>query len=361
MPWPGSKEPRQWAMQPRTRVGTALLRPEDFSFKNLKDMTMIRGKMGLEFAFLEDEQMLQAIRMVIAAKGLHSTLDEGVKQESQLAADQKTEAVKAKAVMEVIGPRGGLPSTKGDLLDLASLLHVDVSECKNIDQIKRALRPMVQAFLQKPSGDGHSNRSGIADGAPAPTTPMAPGPSPSSATTTTAPATPVTWPMMGQLPPLARHVEQGALGNEICLLRSMMADLTAKAMGTDMMTSSTMNELANLRAHMATLEKLTAGQSSSSTSLPTAVKSPAAVERLTPKAMGAGPGVKVEEAFPKPAPPELLYSNSMSQQATPVDTYAEHRRAEGVKEEDLESEMHKIPITLEEVMTMDWTLEDTAS
>lgn len=48
---------------------------------------------------------------------------------------------------ELIGPRGGLPSLKADLVKLATLLHVPVLEKDRVEDLKKKLTPAVALMM----------------------------------------------------------------------------------------------------------------------------------------------------------------------------------------------------------------------
>ena len=50
------------------------------------------------------------------------------------------------AARSLLGPKGGLPTLKADLLRLATLLHVDVGPTETVEKIKQKLRPMVSTL-----------------------------------------------------------------------------------------------------------------------------------------------------------------------------------------------------------------------
>ena len=54
------------------------------------------------------------------------------------------EGKKNEALRQLIGPRGGLPTLKQDLLRLASLLHIKLDEKATVAEIKELCRPLVK-------------------------------------------------------------------------------------------------------------------------------------------------------------------------------------------------------------------------
>ena len=68
-----------------------------------------------------------------------------MEMEKQAATKDRAEMVKS-----FLGPKGGLPSLKGDLVKLAALLHIPVTVTDTIDDLKKKIRPLV-ADLKGPS------------------------------------------------------------------------------------------------------------------------------------------------------------------------------------------------------------------
>ena len=121
-----------------------------FTMANLGECIHLRGRLGLKVAFCEGpmlDGMMQAIPMKgMANKIRRAAQAEAVAEAKQLASDNKREA----EARMLIGPKGGLPTLRGDLVRLAALLHVPLGDKDTIDVIKEKVKPMVAILKEKP-------------------------------------------------------------------------------------------------------------------------------------------------------------------------------------------------------------------
>lgn len=123
-------------------------RNEEWS--NLKEAVWLRNRMGVKLAFVEDP-VLTGLLAAQASRGLASRIKAAAKREAQEEARLATDAGKAEEeARALIGPRGGLPALRQDLVRLAALLKVNVTEKMTIPQIKEAVKPMVEILKNKP-------------------------------------------------------------------------------------------------------------------------------------------------------------------------------------------------------------------
>lgn len=137
-----------------------------FTIQNLQDGVFLRNRLGLEMAFLEDQIMCMGMKAARSAKGMQSRIRaEAMVEAKKQAVVAKTAGRQQLAVRELIGPRGGLPTLRGDLLKLAALLNVELDEKATVEQIKKAVRPMVKLMM-----DGKE----FEKDPPAPATPVKP-------------------------------------------------------------------------------------------------------------------------------------------------------------------------------------------
>ncbi|CAE6915744.1 RE2 [Symbiodinium sp. CCMP2592] len=74
---------------------------------------------------------------------IHGQLVEKLKKE---AAEKKTREEQLTAARALLGPKGGLPTLKQDLIRLATLLHVEVSAQDTVEKLKNKLRPTLDAL-----------------------------------------------------------------------------------------------------------------------------------------------------------------------------------------------------------------------
>ncbi|CAE7358421.1 agaA [Symbiodinium sp. CCMP2456] len=114
----------------------------------LSSMTWFRNRFGLRFSFLEDP-FLQGMLAVTSTKGHSARVRAAMVKEAQQEAAK--EADRMQVARSLIGPRGGLPTLKADLLRLAALLEVKVSERDKVDDLKAKLRPMVALLKNETS------------------------------------------------------------------------------------------------------------------------------------------------------------------------------------------------------------------
>ena len=116
----------------------------------MKECCYLRDRLGIRLAFLEDPALsgMLAARSTKGVKAaIHNQLVQKLKEE---AAVKKAKGEELKAARKLLGPRGGLPTLKEDLLRLATLLHVEVAAGDTVDKLKDKLRPMVGVLKGTP-------------------------------------------------------------------------------------------------------------------------------------------------------------------------------------------------------------------
>ena len=128
-----------------------------YTTKNVLELGQFRNRVGLDFAFMEDN-LLQGMLAARSGKGIKAQLKREAIQEAQIEAEEAAKrGEKQLAVRELIGPKGGLPTLKGDLVKLAALLNIPVDTKMTIDDLKKACRPIVQDILNKPGSKASSS------------------------------------------------------------------------------------------------------------------------------------------------------------------------------------------------------------
>lgn len=158
-PWPASstleaweEQAKQMALQFRTlpRAHYAKAASEKkFTARHLLEMTWLRNRLGLKLCFLEDP-LLQGMLAGRAQKGLASQIKkEAAEEAKQLAIEAKAKGKTQNMVREILGPRGGLPTLRCDLLKLAALMDVKVDGC-TVAEMKDRLRPLVHQMYVSP-------------------------------------------------------------------------------------------------------------------------------------------------------------------------------------------------------------------
>ena len=109
-------------------------------------------------AFLEDP----LLAVMLAAKGVRG-ISSRVKAQAQIEAKENAKKLEAEgkqleAARALLGPRGGLPTLRRDLLQLAALVHVEVGEKDTVEMIKQKIRPVVQSIMVGSSGSSSKDK-----------------------------------------------------------------------------------------------------------------------------------------------------------------------------------------------------------
>lgn len=159
LPYPSTSTVEKWLSQAEQQVSQKTLSSKhlDFAWKNwrynmanLGECIHLRGRLGLRTAFCEDpllDGMLQAIHV----KGLASRVKKAAHEEALAEARLKSNKVeREEEARTLIGPKGGLPTLRRDLVKLAGLLHVEMDEKDTIETLKEKVRPIVNVLKEKP-------------------------------------------------------------------------------------------------------------------------------------------------------------------------------------------------------------------
>ena len=113
----------------------------------LKDCVYLRARMGLKLAFLEDATLSMAIAALTSKP--RKQLQEAVVVETQRLL-QLTQEEKSMQLRALLGPQGGLPRLKDELLKVAALLNITTSADATVEVLKSQISPMVKELLSKP-------------------------------------------------------------------------------------------------------------------------------------------------------------------------------------------------------------------
>lgn len=160
LPYPSISSIKQWKLQAQTMEDAGILPKgsilkaelnQHFNATAMADCIWLRNRMGLRYAFLEDP-VLTGMMAGRAAKGLTARVKSQAiaeaKEKAQAAMKDGTAEQEARAL---IGPRGGLPTLRSDLVKLAALLHVPLEDKMTVPQIKEKVKPMVDLLKSKPT------------------------------------------------------------------------------------------------------------------------------------------------------------------------------------------------------------------
>lgn len=156
MPYPAISTVKQWEEQAESMVNNRSLARRHwvrarqagaFTMQNLRDGIFLRNRLGYALAFMEDP-LLTGMLAARTSKGMASRIREEAIREAKLeAAKLKDANAKKLAVRELIGPRGGLPTLRQDLLRLAALLHLEIEEKDTVAMIRDKCRPAVDLLM----------------------------------------------------------------------------------------------------------------------------------------------------------------------------------------------------------------------
>ena len=123
LPLPGVETPDQHLQQTGSAVAPTR--------KLLLELVELRNKLGIQTAFMENTELLQAILLARSRAGVMGRMRRAARQEEQ------PEAASQPAVTR-LGPRGGLPRTKPELQALCA--EMGLSAEGKVDELKTRLR-----------------------------------------------------------------------------------------------------------------------------------------------------------------------------------------------------------------------------
>lgn len=157
-PYPSISSVDQWKSQAQSMMESgAFFQPHynkgfqlgRYTAANLREMSFFRDRVGWKDAFLEDG-MLTGLLAARGVRGQSSRLKAVVLAEAkEEASKKKSQMDRDMAARQLVGPRGGLPSLRADLVKLAVLLHQEVGAKDTVAQLQAKCRPLVQ-FLRLP-------------------------------------------------------------------------------------------------------------------------------------------------------------------------------------------------------------------
>lgn len=175
-PYPSTATTEQWQKQisdmMKGRIwpikhGNYALAQNLCTAQSLQECSQFRNRVGWKLAFLEDP-LLDGMIAARYMKGQAAKIRQAVIQEAKATADRlEQDQERLAAARQLVGPKGGLPALKGDLLRLATLLKLDVHDKMKVDELKELIRPMIDTL--KGAGQPESHR-------PAPSSQVRPTP-----------------------------------------------------------------------------------------------------------------------------------------------------------------------------------------
>lgn len=241
-PYPSVTSVEQWEEQARAQCQAGTLIGRHYALamekkllnaRNLQELSQFRNRCGWKLSFLEDP-VLAGLLAARTHRGQASKLKQASLQELKLQAAAEAEKTgRMTAIRQLIGPRGGMPTLKSDLIKLAHLVEVKVDEKDTIPIIRAKVQPVVQD---------------IAMTAPPPTTSVAAKSKSAPVTLGERPISPsaestvLTWsaqssPQPSTVEELYKQDQQLALREQMQFVEGKMAELVESQMGA-MFTAS---------------------------------------------------------------------------------------------------------------------------
>ncbi|CAK9001693.1 unnamed protein product, partial [Durusdinium trenchii] len=157
-PYPAISSVTDWKLQAQTMVDNHSMSRRHhyyatnrnlYTAEHLQELSRFRDRVGWKFAFLED-MILQTFLLTRQMKGHGQRVKQAALDEARERARQET-AVQDREILarQMIGPRGGLPPLRADLVRLALLLNVEVDAKDTIANLQKKIRPIVDILKQK--------------------------------------------------------------------------------------------------------------------------------------------------------------------------------------------------------------------
>jgi len=166
------------------------------STATLVALTELRNKMGFAEAFLESDEVRRALEIARMRPGALTRTRRAAREEQRRSAAEANVGALVRFNPEaanLLGPRGGLPRAKGDLIKLAEGYGLATAGL-TVDQLKLALRPLVSRGAPTPqpkaagTGGGAASPASAEPGGSTGLTPPASSPTSSWATAPSAAA-----------------------------------------------------------------------------------------------------------------------------------------------------------------------------
>ena len=237
-PYPSIETPKQWEEQARaqcqagTLIGSHLqmaLDKKRFNAQNLQALSQFRNRCGWRLAFLEDP-VLDGLLAARSHRGQASRLKQASMTElKKQAAAEAQKTGRAAAIRQLIGPRGGLPTLKGDLIKLAHLVDVQVDEKDTIPVIRAKVQPIAQDIAMTcPAPSAPKAKSLVAPSTPAPASPQPEGaPSRSTWSVLSSPS-----PQLRTVADMERLGRQEALADQVQFIEDRISQMLENRVGT---------------------------------------------------------------------------------------------------------------------------------
>lgn len=135
------------AVIPRAHHHLAL-EAKPYTAKNLLELQGFRDRVGWRFAFLEDS-LLSSFLLTKTIRGQQQRLKmEAIQEMKDKVQEEVQEEDRTQLARQLIGPRGGLPTLKDDLVRLAHLVYVEVEPKDTVAILQAKIRPVVASLKE---------------------------------------------------------------------------------------------------------------------------------------------------------------------------------------------------------------------
>lgn len=158
-PYPAIGSVKDWMLQAQNMVNQSVLSSAHhrraleqghFTTQNLMELSKYRDRVGWKLAFLEDT-LIHGLLLSRSMKGQAQRLRAAALEEARDKV-KKESANQEREIMarQMIGPLGGLPHLRADLVRLALLLNVTVDSKDTVVILQSKIRPMVETLKNAP-------------------------------------------------------------------------------------------------------------------------------------------------------------------------------------------------------------------
>lgn len=153
--------PKRWFLEAKPK----------FNLVNMKECISMRQKLGLRLAFIEDEVCIRGLQGFINKNDRKKIQQATVVETRKLL--QLSEERQQLQLRALLGPRGGLPRLKDELVKVAILMHVEVTTDDTVETLRQKLKEPVAVLTTAPTWNNQvpSQPSSKASG-PAPPPPV---------------------------------------------------------------------------------------------------------------------------------------------------------------------------------------------
>ena len=169
LPYPATTSVEQWVKQTKEMVakklmvgkhGKHVLNQNLCTARNFHDCRTLASRLGWRTAFLEDP-LLEGLLAARASKGQSARIQQAVIAEAKTELTKlDTKKDREEAVRQLIGPQGGVPTLKNDLLRLGTLLRLDLDPNLKVEELKSRIRPMIDVLKGSSTTGAKATSSG---------------------------------------------------------------------------------------------------------------------------------------------------------------------------------------------------------